>query len=157
MLRAMMFRAAMLIVAAVVWWPLAAQETAKEPAVPAAAVEKATPEAEPLASVQEGLAMRYRRFEHTMLQVAEYSANPIPSGPTSWSGPSAEQGDPAAGSVLAPHQSAQAGSVRRCLDEQEHVVVLMQGMLELLQSEDRKEEIEKEKARIRELIKESIA
>ncbi len=128
---------------------LAQEADASEPA----AKSESEP-AESLSSVQEGLAMRFQRFENTMLQVAEYLRKTDP-----------ERADLLVRAIgrskeaRLPDQFTHLINLLKqeqlgdAVGEQEHVVVLMQGLLELLQSEDRKDEIEKEKARIRDLIK----
>lgn len=132
-----------------------AQESATDP--PAAAREAAQTDAVPeetIASAQEGLAMRYQRFESTMLQVAEYLRKTDPERAdllVRAIGKSKESRLPDQFKLLV--NLLKQDQLGDALEEQQHVVVLMQGLLELLQSEDRKEDIEREKQRIRDLIK----
>lgn len=129
-------------------------------AKPAAVAQDATPaesgdKEESIASAQEGLAMRYQRFENTMLQVAEYLRKTDPERAdllVRAIGKSKETRLPDQFTHLINLlKQEQLGDA---LDEQQHVVGLLQGLLDLLQSEDRKNEIEKEKQRIKDLIKE---
>jgi hypothetical protein len=131
---------------------LTAQET---PADPQPAAAEAAEKEESIASAQEGLAMRYHRFESTMLQVAEYLRKTDPERADLLVRPIGKSKETrlndqfqALVNLLKQDQLGDA------LEEQQHVVVLMQGLLELLQSEDRKDEIEKEKQRIHALLKE---
>ncbi len=127
--------------------PKAAEETGTKPA-------EATPTAESLPSRQEALALRYQRFEATLLQLAEYLRKTDPDR--------AELLVRAIGKSKEQRIQDQLGQLVELLKQQklgdaiegqETAVSEMLLVLQLLQSEDRKDEIEREKARIRDLIK----
>jgi hypothetical protein len=110
--------------------------------------------AEPLSSRQEALVLRYQRFETTLLQLAEYLRQTDPDRAellVRALGKSKETRIPdqlqAIAKLLASDQLGDA------VDSQDTVVAQMQLVLTLLQSEDRQDELEREKDRIRGLIK----
>lgn len=136
-------------------WVTAQEAAPAEPAPPAAGTPPAaTPAAESLPSRQEALALRYQRFEATLLQLAEYLRKTDPDR--------AELLVRAIGKSKEQRIQDQLGQLVELLKQQklgdaiegqETAVAEMMLVLQLLQSEDRKDEIEREKARIRDLIK----
>jgi len=136
-------------IAGLLWgWTIAAAAQA-----PSSAPESSPP-AESLSSRQEALALRYQRFETTLLQLAEYMRKTDPDR--------AELLVRALGKSKETRIPEQLGEIVKLLakdqlgdaiDGQEHVVAQMQLVLLLLQSEDRQDELEKEKQRINALIK----
>lgn len=147
--------ALLLFASAVTNRAVTAQESATDPsAAPSETAQTDAAPEETIASAQEGLAMRYQRFESTMLQVAEYLRKTDPERAdllVRAIGKSKESRLPDQFKLLV--NLLKQDQLGDALEEQQHVVVLMQGLLELLQSEDRKEDLEREKQRIRDLIK----
>lgn len=112
------------------------------------------PSSDPLMTRQEAVAIRYQRFEATLLQLAEYLRRTDP--------------DRAELLVRALGKSKEAripDQLRRIVEllsrdqlgdavsDQEEVLNHMQTILQLLQSEDRQDELEREKKRLQELIR----
>lgn len=116
--------------------------------------DSATPQ-ESLASKQEAIALRYQRFETTLLQLAEYLRKTDPDRAEllvraigkSKEGRIADQFD----ALVRLLKNQQLGDA---LDNQQAVLEQLQLVLTLLQSEDRHDEIERERQRLRGLIKE---
>ncbi|MFO0919021.1 MAG: hypothetical protein U0872_11985 [Planctomycetaceae bacterium] len=121
-----------------------------------AAVASEDPEGndDTIASAQLRLAMRYQRFENTMLQVAEYLRKTDP-----------ERADLLVRAIGKSKETRLPDQFEHLINllkqeqlgdavqEQEQVVVLLEGLLSLLQSEDRKADLEKEQERLKDLIK----
>ncbi len=133
----------------------AAQETptqappAKDPPAAPGAVAPA-----PLASSQEVITMRYRRFEETLLQLSEYLRKSDPQRAellTRAIGKSQEGRVQDQLRILA--EILRKDQLGDAIEREEEVIVHMQAVLQLLMSEDRRDEIEKERARIKDLIK----
>ncbi len=119
---------------------------------PAAA--PAETEARPLASDQEALTLRYQRFENTLLQLAEYLRKTDPTRAdllVRAIGRSKESRIPDQMQQLV--QLLKQEQLGDAIEQQESVTLHMLALLDLLQSEDRKDELEAEKKRIQELIK----
>lgn len=131
---------------------------AADPATPNAPAESAPAEPtaeESLATRQEQLAARYRRFEETLLQLSEYLRRTDPQRAEllvralgrGKEGRLHEQFERLTDLL----KSEQLGDA---IERQEEMLRQLANLLDLLQSEDRKDELEREKARIKELIKE---
>lgn len=109
---------------------------------------------ESLASRQEAIVLRYQRFEATLLQLAEYLRKTDPDRAellVRALGKSKETRIPdQLRQIVELLQKDQLGDA---IDSQDHVLAQMQLVLLLLQSEDRKDELEREKQRIQGLIK----
>jgi hypothetical protein len=140
--------------AALVGLLLAGPWTSAAFAQPPAESAAAPAEGEPLSSRQEAIALRYQRFETTLLQLAEYLRKTDPDRAellVRALGRSKETRIPDQLRVIVDLLGKdQLGDA---IDSQDHVIAQMQLVLLLLQSEDRQDELEKEKARIRDLIK----
>lgn len=111
-------------------------------------------EARPLASDQEALTLRYQRFENTLLQLAEYLRKTDPTRAdllVRAIGRSKESRIPDQMQQLV--QLLKQEQLGDAIEQQESVTLHMLALLDLLQSEDRKDELEAEKKRIEELIK----
>lgn len=111
-------------------------------------------EARPLASDQEALTLRYQRFENTLLQLAEYLRKTDPTRAdllVRAIGRSKESRIPDQMQQLV--QLLKQEQLGDAIEQQESVTLHMLALLDLLQSEDRKDELEAEKKRIQELIK----
>ncbi len=107
-----------------------------------------------IATAQLGLAMRYQRFESTMLQVAEYLRKTDPERAdllVRAIGKSKETRLPDQFEHLV--NLLKQDQLGDAVQEQEQVVVVLEGLLNLLQSEDRKADLEQEKQRLKDLIK----
>jgi hypothetical protein len=142
----LLFLCAVLVFTGGLLFPLAAQDDLAAP-VPAAT-------GAPLTTKQEALALRYQRFETTLLQLAEYLRKTDPDRAdllVRALGRSKE--------TRIPDQLVQLVELLRrdqlgdAIDSQETLVEQMHSLLTLLQSEDRQSDIEKERARIAALIK----
>ena len=108
----------------------------------------------PLSTRQEGIAVRYRRFENTVLQLAEYLRKTDPERAELLIraiGQSQENKIPQqmlrVGTLLSSGQFADA------TDRQKDLIDSLQSLLKLLQSEDRRSELEREKERLQKLVK----
>ena len=126
-------------------------------AEPGAAAEPSPSEAEKqadLASVQEALEMRYRRFERTLQQLSEYLRKTDPARAdllVRAIGKSKEGRIPEQLEYLT--KLLKKDQLGDAVERQEALIAEMQAMLELLISEARKDEIESEKKRVQDLIK----
>ena len=128
---------------------------AKDPPATAPAISPAgaaTPA--PLATSQEAITMRYRRFEETLLQLSEYLRKSDPQRAellTRAIGKSQEGRVQDQLRMLA--EILRKDQLGDAIEREEEVIAHMQAVLQLLMSEDRRDEIEKERARIKDLIK----
>ena len=138
----------------------AAQDLPKPPATPAPAAtakpaaDKPAADAPPLAATQDAITMRYKRFEDTLNQLSEYLKKSDPQRAellTRAFGKSQEgQVQEQLKRIAATLKDDRLGDA---IEREEEVIAHMQAVLELLMSEDRRDEIEKERARIKDLIK----
>lgn len=115
-----------------------------------------TEEAKPadLAAVQEAVEMRYRRFERTLQQLSEYLRRTDPARAdllVRAIGKSKEGRIPEQLEYLT--KILKKDQLGDAVDRQETLIAEMKAMLELLISEARKDEIETEKKRVQDLIK----
>ena len=123
-------------------------EAAAEPS-PSEAAKQAD-----LAAVQEALEMRYRRFERTLQQLSEYLRKTDPARAdllVRAIGKSKEGRIPEQLEYLT--KLLKKDQLGDAVERQEALIAEMQAMLELLISEARKDEIESEKKRVQDLIK----
>ncbi len=107
-----------------------------------------------LAATQESIEMRYRRFEGTLLQLSEYLRKTDPGRAELLlraSGKSKESRIPEQFQKLT--DLLKKDQLGDAVERQELVVAELQSILELLMSEARKDDLEREKKRIQELIK----
>ena len=107
-----------------------------------------------LAATQESIEMRYRRFEGTMQQLSEYLRKSDPSRAELLLrafGKSKESDIP--DQLQRVTKLLKQDQLGDAVERQEMVVADLQSLLELLMSEARKDELEQEKKRILELIK----
>ena len=107
-----------------------------------------------LAATQEAIEMRYRRFEGTLLQLSEYLRKSDPSRAELLlraSGKSKEGRIPEQFQKLT--DLLKKDQLGDAVERQELVVSDLQSLLELLMSEARKDDLELEKKRIQDLIK----
>lgn len=110
--------------------------------------------AEPLASTQESIAIRYERFENTLLQMAEYMRKTDPERADLLIraiGRSKETRIP--DQMQRVVQLLQGDQLGDAVERQGDVVNHLTALLELLQSEDRQKEIDQEKQRIEAILK----
>lgn len=126
----------------------------------AATAESPTSEAEPgdsqppLATRQDALALRYKRFEDTLQQLMEYLRKTDPDRADLLERALSESKQ-----TLIPDQLGElTGLLEReqlgdAISGQEAVIQQMKRILQLLQSEDRQSELEKEQARIQALVR----
>ena len=131
------------------------------PTPPATAAEKPGTEAETEAAgdealllVQDRIAARFRRFEKTLLDMAEYMRKADPERADLLIraiGKSKE--DRINQQMLRIVELLEKDQLGDAVERQGGLVAQLQSLLTLLQSEDRRSEIEKEKARIQDLIK----
>lgn len=122
-------------------------------ATPSTDVSTATQPAD-LAAAQEGLAVRYQRFENTLLQLAEYMRKSDPARAdllVRAIGKSKEGRIPDQFRTLV--ELLKSDQLGDATESQADVIQRMEGLLELLQSEDRRSELDRERQRIRDLIK----
>jgi hypothetical protein len=109
---------------------------------------------ETLPSRQESLTLRYQRFETTLLQLAEYLRKTDPDRAellVRALGRSKETRIP--DQLVTLVELLKRDQLGDAIENQETLVVQMQDLLTLLQSEDRQSDIDKERARIAALIK----
>ena len=108
---------------------------------------------QPLSARQEALVMRYRRFENSLLQLAEYLRRTDPARAdllVRAIGKSKENRIPEQMQQLV--QLLERGQLGDAMERQEDVVARMISLLDLLQSEDRQDQLAKEQERILGLI-----
>src|SRR5262249_49285929 len=129
-----------------------AASASDEPADPSP--DTAEPAATNLAASQEAIEMRYRRFEGTLQQLSEYLRKTDPARAellVRAIGKSKEGRIPEQMKHLT--ELLKKDQLGDAVERQELVVTDLQSLLELLMSEARKDDLEKEKRRIQELIK----
>lgn len=131
-----------------------AQESGNS-ATPANANPPAAADAvDPLAGSQEAIKQRYHRFEDTLHQLSEYLSKTDPQRAqllTRAKGKSQEGRVNEQLERITRH--LKLGELGEAVEREEEVLTHMQAVLDLLMSEDRRDEIEKERARIKDLIK----
>ncbi len=114
----------------------------------------ADPQAVPLPDKQGALSMRYKRFEKTLLQMAEYMRKTDPErADLLIRAISKSKGDRIAQQmeqIVVVLRNKQYGDA---IERQAEMVVHLRALLELLQSQDRKKWLEEEKARIQDILK----
>lgn len=137
------------------WGVSGGSACAQDAAEPAAANSTAdASEEDSLSTKQEAISLRYRRFETTLLQLAEYLRQTDPDRAellVRALGKSKETRIPDQLAELV--QLLERGQLGDAIDSQETVVLQMQLVLTLLQSEDRQSELEREQQRIKALIR----
>jgi hypothetical protein len=133
-----------------------APTTEKPPAAATApaADAPAAPAAAPLATSQEVITQRYHRFEDTLHQLSEYLRKSDPQrAELLFRAKGKSQTDRVHDQLRAITEVLKQDQLGEAIEREEAVIAHMQAVLNLLMSEDRRDEIEKERARIKDLIK----
>jgi len=108
----------------------------------------------PLATSQEAITMRYRRFEETLHQLADYLRKSDPQRAELLVRAVGKSKEGRVHELLKDLTDVlKKDQLGDAIEREEQVIVQMQTVLELLMSEARQDEIEKERARIKDLIK----
>src|SRR5882757_5763603 len=137
---------------------LASAAFAQDSVKPATPVESnppaATDVADPLAGSQEAITQRYHRFEDTLHQLSEYLRKTDPQrAQLLFQAKGKSQERQVNEQLIRITKHLKLGELGEAVEREEEVLTHMQAVLDLLMSEDRRDEIEKERARIKDLIK----
>ncbi|NOX57149.1 MAG: hypothetical protein GXP27_22490 [Planctomycetes bacterium] len=109
----------------------------------------------PLSTRQEAIAIRFRRFENTLLQLAEYLRKTDPDRAELLIRAIGESQEKKIQHQMTTIVSLLArGQFGDAIDRQGDLVKSLQALLELLQSEDRRSALEAERERLKKLLKE---
>ena len=123
---------------------------------PVATAKPTTPEgaAVPLSSTQDAISLRYQRFEDTLHQLSEYLRKNDPQrADLLFRAKGKSQESRVHDQLLKIAEFLKKDQLGEAIEREEDAIAHMQAVLELLMSEDRRDEIEKERARIKDLIK----